>query len=231
MRAFIILNFLLSFLNSFGQNSPFLIKRLYQPLMNKNQNVYEESLILLEDEEFIVTNICHGEFGGGIIFKEKKSNDEYICKAQCAKMINKLNGKYYVSVTNSHGHLFSEILEVENPKYLERKSSKKSIQDYAYQGSRVIVEIDDFDILLSFKYNDELFHIITNDDKTYLIKIINNKYEILNILSDDRGLYNIEPKAIPIGENHFIIFDNDDKNAGYTEVYKNEITINTFKLK
>ncbi|MFN8273424.1 MAG: hypothetical protein U0X58_00935 [Flavobacteriaceae bacterium] len=231
MKAIVILNLLFSFLNAFSQNAPFVVKRINQPLINKIQNINDQGLIVWEDEEFIVSNNCLGEFGGAIIFREKKTNDEYVCKAQCAKMINKLNGKYYVTVTNYHGNLFSEIIEIENPKSLEKKSSQKSIQDYSSQGSKILLNINDFDILLSFKYNDELFHIITNDYKAFLIKIENNQYEILNVLSDQNGLYMMSPKIQTIAENHFIIFDDDEKDAGFTEVFENQITINTYKVK
>ena len=58
---------------------------------------------LFEDDRFIVTKTCSGEWGGTIKFKSKENGTVYACAATCPVIVNKLNGKYIV--TNSLSHL------------------------------------------------------------------------------------------------------------------------------
>jgi hypothetical protein len=68
-----------------------------------------------EDETYLVRKTCSGEWGGTIWFKNKISGIEYSCEATCPVIVNKLNGKYYVTSTLAHMFGFSEVIEISRP--------------------------------------------------------------------------------------------------------------------
>src|ERR1700722_17794087 len=55
-----------------------------------------------EDENYLVTKTCSGEWGGTIWFKNKKTGITYACSATCPVAVNKINGKYFITNTLAH---------------------------------------------------------------------------------------------------------------------------------
>lgn len=71
--------------------------------------------VVYEDESYVISTTCHGEFGGTVFFKHKKTNKIYSCIATCLTSVTKLNNNYYI--TSALGHLgdSSRILEIKDP--------------------------------------------------------------------------------------------------------------------
>src|SRR5690606_24452109 len=74
-----------------------------------------------EDENYIVTSECRGEFGGEIYFKNKKTNVTTIGLATCPVIINKLENAYYLTTSLLHGTGFFKFSEISDPDQLTVK--------------------------------------------------------------------------------------------------------------
>lgn len=51
--------------------------------------------IFYEDEQYLVTRSCSGEWGGTVKFKNKKTGIEYSCEVTCPVSVNKLGNGYF----------------------------------------------------------------------------------------------------------------------------------------
>lgn len=68
-----------------------------------------------EDENYIVTSKCRGEFGGRIFFKDKKTDVVSIAYATCPVILHKINNKYHLTTSLDHATGFYEIYEIDDP--------------------------------------------------------------------------------------------------------------------
>ena len=201
--------------------------------VNRN-NIYEDSL-------YIVSKTCDGEWGGTIIFKNKITDIEYLTISTCPVVVNKLNNKYYV--TNSLAHLCgsSQILEISNPDSLTivelpkfGREREKKIRDIKWhdfnlrRGTKSIVDTVGVQILVSFIYNEQLYHIIADDYKTFLAKIENNKFITIDTVSN-KSLWTYEPKIFISEDKHLFILFATYEVTGYLDIYENKITVTRSK--
>ncbi|WP_409415792.1 hypothetical protein [Flavobacterium sp. PS2] len=236
-KYFTLITFILS-LNSIGQNSKiFVIKEYIKndglTYRNKNDFKFNQENIY-EDELYIVSKTCSGEWGGTVKFKNKKTNIEYSASATCPVAVNKLNGKYYV--TNSLAHLdgFSEILEIKNPALLtvikktkRRKKKSKIIISYESQsnkGTKQLLDSVGALTLASFPFKGQLYHIVTDYNNTFLAKIDNNKFVKIDTISDE-SIWSDNLEAFITIDKHLIIFFENRDVKGYFDIIDNHINI------
>lgn len=138
-----------------------------------------EPPVIYEDSDFEVSQICMGEFGGLVSFKNKHNGIIHDSRACCAITVNKHNSKYLVT-TNTNWPDFSTISEMPCPDSLveRNKGSKNYLIDYIMELDRIpktIFESDDVQIHTSFIRNDEIFHIYTNDTACFIGRLENGK--------------------------------------------------------
>ena len=191
-----------------------------------------------EDDKFLVTKSCDGEWGGSVKFIYKKNGKKYGCKATCPIVINKINGKYYL--TSSLAHLWGSttILEIDNPKKMKvfrmpkPRSSKNGTRIY-YAGDRQskstkgtiqLLRKTKTLTLYSFVYREELLHIITDYEKTYLAKIDKNDFVILDTISNS-NLRSYNQKVFKLRENKIIIYFENKNAEGIIEINENMINV------
>lgn len=124
--------------------------------------------VIYEDEEFRVSHICHGEFGGIVSFFDKKKGNYYDGHSTCAVIVNKLNNNYYV--TNYLGHMmsWSKIIQVANPRKLHKRDSNPEGEWYKYldklnTGIELVLDSAWLTIHSSFIHKNNLYHIYSND--------------------------------------------------------------------
>tara|TARA_B100001057_G_C22711265_1_gene895887 strand:- start:356 stop:1177 length:822 start_codon:yes stop_codon:yes gene_type:complete len=157
-----------------------------------------------QDEDYYVRRTCHGEFGGSIWFRNKKTGIEYSCAATCPVIVNKIKNKYIVTTSLSHFQGFSSVFEIENPDSmdvfqkpeLERVISKwgwkkrrftkwgfrkvfyansaGDLESKSRKGSNSLLDTAGVTILLSFPYKEHLYHIVSDSKTLYLSKLENN---------------------------------------------------------
>jgi hypothetical protein len=140
---------------------------------------------VFEDNNYYATFLDFGEFGGTLWFKNKQTGIEYEM-ASGPPIINKLNGKYYVSTAK-------KVIEIENPAMLNRaaqdstyeiiKNKKWSMGSRSMKGAKVIF-IDSvysnfrdykFYIASSYVINNELKFVIVDSNSVYTAEIKNGK--------------------------------------------------------
>jgi hypothetical protein len=228
--------------NCFGQSqSKFIIKEFINndsvPKLDRKKFKIDVNKIF-EDDLFIISKTCNGEWGGTIKFKDKKTGIEYSAVSTCPVVVNKLDGKYYVTNTLAHLRGFSEILEIADPKTLpvfhtpkSRKRNAKRIKrklgnDEMYSTKGVKQLLDSIGILTiaTFPFQGQLYHIVTDYENTYLTKIRKGKYETIDTISKER-LWTYKPEVFTTTKNHYIVFFENTNTKGYYDIYDNKITV------
>ncbi len=222
----------------------YMDKNTYYLDLNKNQwtETQKADDLIYEDEDFYVTALNFGEWGSTTWFKDKKTNIYYEL-ASSTPVVNKLNGKYYLTENQS-------VLEVKNPRELlesklgynyETATTKLHIQDgnYSLKGADFIVQdtsfylVSIFDIATSFVANNNLYHIYKDSIGTRIGKAINN--ELVSIDDRLKGIHpfrNYFNYRNRISESGYqtLQFRTEDKDVyGIIEIENNRLTINYLK--
>jgi hypothetical protein len=225
-----------------GQKAnPFRIERIHVKTKSERKSTKDfkrESTYFYEDSDYYATKTCHGEFGGILFMTEKRSGKEYLCRATCSVIINKLNGKYFLTTTLAHMNGRSVLFEIDNPKDLMEvdvdsagnkiKREIIGVRDTPElnfrQGTKIIVDTFDVLTLASFPYNDKLYHIITDFKKTYLAEISGHKFKNIELLSE-KSIWTYYPEVIKTIDNHYVLFFDNDEAAGYVDIFANSIKL------
>ncbi|MCR8558145.1 hypothetical protein KXD93_10845 [Mucilaginibacter sp. BJC16-A38] len=208
-------------------------------LNKKNaSNFRRENLNFFEDDKYIVRKTCSGEWGGTVWFKNKKTGVERSCVASCPVIINKLDGKYFVTTTLNHMVGFSQVLEINDPELLTvfklpkpraviGKRIIRAVGDDEAQsakGSKVLLDTMKVSMLLSFPLNGQLYHLFTDYKKTYLGKLQGTKLVTIDTVSQD-SLWSYDTDVIKTGDGHFITFFKNEKVEGYLDVFGNSVNV------
>jgi len=192
---------------------------------------------IFEDDDYIVTSTCSGEWGGTVKFKSKRKGVVYACEATCVVSVNKINGKYIVTSYLAHMSGLSELIEIADPAAMEIykpvpprpvKGVKGKFvryvgddESHSTQGTKPL--IDDrlsIMILASFFFNGKLHHIVSDDHKTYIAKIENGKLvEVQRIVDIELWSYDSEIVTMPNG--HMMVPIGD----GYLDIFGDQIKI------
>lgn len=199
--------------------------------------------ILYEDSDFIVTDKCHGEWGGYVFFTDKQTKIEYGCAATCPTGVYKLDDSYYVIATLAHLLGFSTVLKIDDPRKLtvinetERKKINTTIGSsiISTNGTEILLDTTGVIIESYFIYNKELYLVTAEDDfksgkfGTNLCRIVNKKLEVLTEISDSElWAYNI--KNINSHDGIINLFDNTE-DSGFLFIHENVIDVYYFKKK
>ena len=234
---------LFSICTSYAQENIFRIKEVVDTTMERKfPKDFEKAYpAFFEDDDYIVSRTCSGEWGGTIKFKSKKTGIEYCCSSTCPVVVNKLFGKYIVTNTLAHLRGFSEVIEIENPSSMSvfkisepRKVKGKRVrfvgddESRSVAGTRKLADSVGVLTLASFPYNGQLFHIITDFDKTFLTKIQNGKFVTIDTISNTR-IWTYNPEVIKTRDGRYIVFFENQKVKGYLEVLGNQITLMRYK--
>jgi hypothetical protein len=227
-----------------GQKShPFDIKEVIDSTLKKKtpEDFSASNSNFFEDEHYVASKTCSGEWGGTIKFRNKKTGIEYACRATCPVVVNKISGKYVV--TNSLGHLngFTQVIEIAVPDSLDifkipppRKKGRKLIyyvgdnESKSKKGLSVLADSIGILALTSFTYQGELFHVITDFHKTFLAKLKDHKFVTLDTISDQR-IWGYDTRIVKIAEDHSVVFFDNERTKGYLEILDNKITLIRYK--
>lgn len=187
-----------------------------------------------EDNDYLVTKTCSGEWGGTVKFKNKKTGIEYACSATCPVSINKIADKYYV--TNSLGHLSGscEVLEISQPDSMEiykvsppRKKKGKTLIKYAgddesksTKGTKKLVRNYGMLIMGSFLFNGDFFHVVSDDKETYIATIENGQLKSVKFITN-ADVFTYDTEIIKTEDGHLLI----PISGGYIDIFKNNVKI------
>ena len=197
-----------------------------------------------EDERFIVRTCCVGEFGGAIFFTDKKTRRVYSCPSTCATIINKINGSYYVTNSLAHMSGSTEILKIVNPTKLyelNADSLKNGCNwymqfvtledDYAEMkkfeiGTQKILDTIGVLTTTSFIFNNQLYHINTDFQKTFISKIQGDSLLLVDSIFN-KPLWSYEPESKKYGTMDLYSFNNREI-SGFFTISKDTVSIITF---
>lgn len=190
--------------------------------------------IFYEDEQYLVTRSCSGEWGGTVKFKNKKTGIEYSCEATCPVSVNKLGNSYFV--TNSLARLsgFAQVLEIASPDSMKvfqtpPPRAKKGRREFRYvgddqskstQGSKVLLDSSGILMLGSFPFEGELFHVVTDFKKTYVAKIENHKLLFVEFITAEQT-WSYESEIVKTDDEHLIIA----MKGGYLDIFDNQVRV------
>jgi hypothetical protein len=186
-----------------------------------------------EDERFLVSKTCSGEWGGTIKFTSKKNGVVYSCSATCPISIYKIDDKYYV--TSSLGHMGGscEVVEISDPELMEvykiappRKVKGKKVkyvgddESKSTQGTKKLIDEYGKMILGSFLFNGQLFHVVRDRRETYIATIDTGKFKAIKFITNE-DVFTYDRDIIKTNAGHMMI----PISGGYLDIYENQIKI------
>jgi hypothetical protein len=136
-----------------------------------------KDLKFYQDKLYDIYATCNGEWGGTIYFRNKKTNESFEASSTCPIVINKIDGDYYV--TNYMGHMmgFTSVLKIKDPSKLEKSDLKFDRHEGSCfdKGVETLLDSMDFYISTSFVADKQLFHLCSDENRTYIGQIENGK--------------------------------------------------------
>lgn len=210
-------------------------------LLTKNQ----KGEPFFEDDKFMVYTCCVGEFGGAIFFTDKKSNRVYSCPAICATIINKVGEIYFVTNSLAHMEGSTEILKIEDPTKLYELTADSLknncnwwTQFVTYEdhfagmkkfeiGTQKILDTIGVLTMASFVFNDQLYHINSDKNKTFISKIQGDSLLLIDSIFN-KLLWSYEPKNRKYGKMQLHSFNNRE-TSGFLTINSDTISIITFE--
>ena len=228
-RLYLILFLFIAYLHASAQSRA--IFKVQQTVIkgNKGGKFKKASPNFYEDEDYVVRKTCNGEFGGTVIFKDKKTGIAYYCDATCPVIVNKINGRYIVSNTLAHLGGFSEVIEIDNPASMQvveqvtpahGKGSK--VEADPTKGRRHLLDTMGILLLVSFPYEGELYHITTDFKNTYVSKIEGNRLVNIGLVANE-SFWSYGEEVIHTKENHYVVFFRNTK--GYLDIFGDQIEV------
>lgn len=198
--------------------------------------------IFFEDDNYLVRKSCSGEWGGTIWFKNKNTSIEYSCEATCPVIVHKVDGKYIVTSTLAHMAGFSKVIEIENPDSMEvfklpkprQKKRKRKLyyigdnESNSKTGTKTLVDSVGVFTIATFPLEGELFHVVTDFQKTFITKIEHNKFVTIDTISNT-SIWTYDPEVIRTGNGHYIVFFSNQEAEGYIDIYENKINLIRYK--
>ena len=157
---------------------------------------------LYQDSLFNVYSVCKGEWGGTIYFEEIKNGSGLIVDAislypftkyqfaqnyrvyeanvQCPIVVNKIEDIYYLTAYYRHAKGYNHVYKIVNPYMMEESELdfKNIYRKNYFSGIETLFSYSSYemplDIHTSFVLNDELLHLYSDKDGTF-VGIIDNK--------------------------------------------------------
>jgi len=185
-----------------------------------------------EDDDYIVTSECHGEFGGKVRFKNKKDNTVTVAYAACPVIINKIGSKYLLTTSLAHMMGFYSFFEIDDPRELtvEIQDSTYHSESELSSGMKLLTSGMGKTILLSFPYKSQIYHVVSDhENKECYIALRENA-----TLKKIQQLSKLQMQAFSIDacvtkDGHyatlFSIRENNRLRGGYIDVFENAIKI------
>ena len=147
--------------------------------------------LFYEDQNYKVFTDCHGEFGGSIIFQEKRNkNVIYYMESVCAVMIDRKKNGYYIVESLAHMDGFGKVTFIDSPKSLVQLRLNDLTQDWK---SRKFPNLDEYEVyeklsgqgkILAQGYGVMYDLMFEFNNKNYLVYSRNNETILGQILPD-----------------------------------------------
>jgi hypothetical protein len=211
------------------------LKRIYRKYFTSVKD-REKKRILFEDKRYQVTGSCSGEWGGTVYFTDKSNFNTYECEATCPLVVNKIETSYYVTSSLAHVSGLTKIIKIEDPAKMmlhddgnPSESKKGDINEFesrSKQGTTVLIDTGRVLTISSFVYKNNLYHLVTDYQQTYLCRIVHKRFVVMDTFSE-KGIWSYEPRSW-ISEGHLIVRFQSDEADGFLDQYENSIKVYLF---
>jgi len=203
---------------------------------------YKETFF--EDDKYLVSRSCSGEWGGTLFFTDKKTKKKYECESTCPVAIHKINDSYTITASLAHLSGWVEVFEITNPKKMKPYKEKKkngyiniADQSRSQSGKKILAKESDMTAGTSFIYNDTLYHLLSEqppvlayDEKDCYASIYTIKEgkfkEVTRLLNED--VYFIG-QSVKANENTGFIFRTfENRRTGFVYIHGNNVDVYVF---
>ena len=177
-----------------------------------------------EDDQYVVDKTCSGEWGGTILFRNKRTEAVRMANATCPVAVVKVYGKYVVTASLAHLSGFSEVLEIANPDNLSVPTvSKQGLQIDGKSKKGTIQLLDSIGVLAlgSFLQDGALRFVVTDFGTTYLAKIEHKRFVVIDIIAENLHTSTSEAEVIVTDDHHIVI----TVDGGYIDVFGKTVTL------
>lgn len=201
---------------------------------------------VFEDDKFVVTSTCSGEWGGSIYFRDKRTGKLYECQSTCTVNVLKKDNRYFITSMLAHMSGFTNIFEIDDPTKLklynfdsiqkkanaDKNRGKIRIYPVGYNESKsqrgTIQLVDSIGVLAitSFMYDSKIFYLIIKDAKTDITTIKNNKLVTLDTLFD-KNLW-IDASINRVYPDRVVCSFNGDNASGFVDIQNNRLVFYSF---
>ncbi|WP_099292545.1 hypothetical protein [Butyricimonas sp. Marseille-P3923] len=231
------------------------INEFYKTMLLFNQNNFKWELVkpftfpIYEDKDYRVTTSVSGEFGGTVFFRDKATGLRYEGWTNYTTIVNKMNGKYYITYFMPHGNGASAVIEIPNPRKMLLSDTNRNEQSYnmnetnSRQGMNTLFYWDNPVPVASFIHKNKLLHMCFYQNSTCFTEFRDNKLhkilalgihiypELQQQIANKYQLYRF------FTVNSFELFGSDyehnttntEEQYGFIEVVPNEIYIHFIK--
>ena len=132
-----------------------------------------------EDSNFEVYSTCAGEFGGSLLFIDKKNREKvYVLSSTCPKMIDFKDGKYIITSTLAHMSGSASVKILRNPRQLPLFQKDKSFSRQISTPDSLLENIiDTFGLTANiyYPYKNKGFIIFSEYDTAFVGEILKGK--------------------------------------------------------
>lgn len=194
---------------------------------------------LFEDDKFIVASTCSGEWGGSVYFKDKRTKKVYTAQAACVVNVKKVNDKYNITAALAHLSGFGNVFDVKdplllalyNPNLLKGKKIKYvgDNESKSTKGTTQLVDSVGIESVSSFVYKSQMFYLVSNNNKTFITTIQNNKFVNVDQLSEF-SIWSYYPINRTYGDQTIYSFGNY-QTSGFITIENNKLDFYSFNWK
>ncbi|HEY0652712.1 MAG TPA: hypothetical protein VGD65_06270 [Chryseosolibacter sp.] len=199
---------------------------------NRIKELLKKRKTFFEDDSYTVTKTCSGEWGGTIKFIDKKTGTEYACASTCAVSVLSFDGAYIVTSSLAHLSGSTEILKITDPRSMEvfqmppprHMKGKRPVryvgdnESRSKKGTDTLIDTVGVLTLGSFIFQHQLFHVVTDSKQTYIAKIENGKFKMIDLITP-RRLRAIDRDPVAPADGHLIITTNE----AFIEITDNQV--------
>lgn len=197
---------------------------------------------IYEDDRFVVTSTCSGEWGGSLYFKDKATNQQYECACTCVIDVHKENKIYTVTASLSHMSGFANIFEIDDPlklkmydrSYLKGKKIiyKGEGESKSTQGTKQLIDSVGITIAANLNYNSKNYYLTEKFKKVSIDTVSNKKLVPVEDLTN-MGIYSYGSSENRISYDHQVATFGNDNETGFIDIHggDNKLVFYIFDIK
>jgi hypothetical protein len=146
---------------------------------------------LFEDEHYVCTRDCHGEFGGTLYFFDKLTKRITRTDATCATTVWKQDGHYQVLTSLAHMLGSAKRGAIQAPELLAPAPTLRNpFKTWEYDGTdvlpdRTVQRVFDFSMVLmpgAFRWQNQTFYLVDWRNATFVATVAGNQITIVDPL-------------------------------------------------